>query len=69
MLSLAEQGDPGSEDGFFESTEDTFYGYELGLEMTGGVSIYWDIRYVFDRGVDLKLERRKIATIETVFNF
>ena len=68
-LGLNEEGDPGSEDGFFESTEDTFYGYELGLEMTGGVSIYWDIRYVFDRGADLKLERRKIATIETVFNF
>ena len=68
-LGLNEEGDPGSEDGFFESTEDTFYGYKLGLEMTGGVSIYWDIRYVFDRGADLKLERRKIATIETVFNF
>ena len=37
--------------------------------MTGGVSIYWDIRYVFDRDADRKLERRKIATIETVFNF
>jgi hypothetical protein len=57
------------EDGFFESTEDTFYGYDLGLEMASGVSIVWDTRYVFARGADLHLERQKIMTIETVFNF
>ena len=68
-LGLNDDGDVGSEDGFLESTEDTFYGYELGLEMTGGVSIYWDIRYVFERGADLKLRRRKITNIETVFKF
>jgi len=56
-------------DGFFESTEDTFYGYDIGLEMASGVSIVWDTRYVFARGADLHLERQKIMTIETVFNF
>jgi hypothetical protein len=56
-------------DGFFESTEDTFYGYDLGLEMTGGVSILWDARFIFQRGADQRLERRKIMSIETVFHF
>ena len=62
-------GTPGSSDGFLESTEDTFYGYELGLQMSGGVSVIWDSRYVFERGSDLKLDRKKITTIETVFFF
>lgn len=66
---LNEDGTPGSEDSFFESTEDTFYGYALGLEMTSGVSVVWDTRYVFARGADLRIERRKIMTIETVFTF
>jgi hypothetical protein len=57
------------QDGFFESTEDTFYGYVLGLEVSGGVSVLWDTRFVFERGADLQLERRKIMTIETVFVF
>jgi hypothetical protein len=56
-------------DGFFQSTVDTFYGYELGLEMSGGVSLLWDTRFIFDRGADLVLERRKIMSIETVFTF
>ena len=56
-------------DGFFQSTVDTFYGYELGLEMSGGVSLLWDSRFIFDRGADLVLERRKIMSIETVFTF
>ncbi len=56
-------------DGFFESTEDTFYGYEVGLEMAGGVSLLWDTRFIFSRGADLQLERRKIINIETVFTF
>ena len=57
------------EDDFFESTEDTFYGYELGLEMASGVSVLWDSRFVFERGADNQLERQKIVTIETVFSF
>lgn len=66
---LNEDGDPGSEDGFFESTEDTFYGYLLGLEMAGGVSIRLDTRYVFSRDSGGRIERDKIMTIETVFTF
>ena len=56
-------------DGFLESTEDTFYGYEVGLEMTGGAAVLWDTRFVFERGADQRLVRRKIMTIETVFHF
>ena len=56
-------------DDFFESTEDTFYGYELGLEMASGVSIVWDTRFVFERGADRQLDRQKIMSIETVFSF
>jgi len=65
----SKKGKEGSEDEFFESTEDTFYGYELGLEMAGGVSVVWDTRFVFEREADGKLDRKKIMTIETVFNF
>ena len=57
------------QDGFLESTEDTFYGYLLGLEMTGGVSLIWDTRYIFARSADMELNRSKITTIETVFAF
>jgi hypothetical protein len=56
-------------DGFFDSTENTFYGYEVGLEMAGGVSLLWDTRFIFSRGADLQLDRRKILSIETVFTF
>jgi hypothetical protein len=66
---LNQDGDPGSEDGFFESTEDAFYGYLLGLRLSGGVSVLWDTRYVFAREADQSLERRKLMTIETVFDF
>lgn len=66
---LDEDGTPGSEDGFFESTEDTFYGYEVGLEMAGGVSVVWDTRFYHERGADGSLDRRKVMAIETVFNF
>ena len=58
-----------AEDDFFESTENTFYGYRIGLEMASGVSILWDARYVFARAADSELERQKITTIETVFSF
>lgn len=54
-------------DGFLESTEDTFYGFEIGLGMAGGTAVLWDTRYVFDRGADKRLIRRKIMSIETVF--
>ena len=61
--------DPASENDFFESTEDTFYGYLLGLEMAGGGSVRWDTRYIFSRDSGGELERDKIMTIETVFSF
>ena len=64
-LNIAGTGD----DGFFESTEDTFYGYDLGLEMAGGAAVLWDTRFVFERGADRRLVRRKIMSIETVFHF
>ena len=53
----------------FEATEDTFYGYELGLEMNGGVSILCDVRYIFSRDADDQIRRQKIMSIETVFTF
>ena len=65
--SLNADGD--DEDGFLESTEDTFYGYEIGLEMAGGAAVLWDTRFIFERGADQRLVRRKIMTIETVFHF
>ena len=67
--SLNKKGELGSKDDFFESTEETFYGYDIGLEMASGVAIVWDTRFVFVRGADLHLERRKIMSIETVFHF
>jgi len=39
------------------------------MEMTGGVSLLWDARFVFERNADGTLNRKKITTIETVFNF
>ena len=65
--SLNEDGD--DKDGFLESTEDTFYGYEIGLEMAGGAAVLWDTRFIFERGADQRLVRRKIMTIETIFYF
>ena len=64
-LNKAGTGD----DGFFESTEATFYGYGLGLEMAGGAAVLWDTRFIFERGADQRLVRRKIMSIETVFHF
>ncbi len=66
---LNKNGDQGSRDAFFESTEDTFYGYALVLEMSGGVSVFWDTRFVFERDADARLRREKIMAIEIVFNF
>ena len=61
--------DGGDKDGFLESTEDTFYGYEIGLEMAGGAAVLWDTRFIFERGADQRLVRRKIMSIETIFYF
>jgi hypothetical protein len=56
-------------DGFFESTEDAFYGYEIGLELSPGVTVLWHTRYSFTRGADNVLNRDKIMTIETGMTF
>ncbi len=66
---LDRDGTPGSHDGFFEPSEDTFYGYLVGCRMSGGVSLVWDHRYVYARGSDQRLERHRLMTIETVFDF
>ena len=66
---LNEDGDLGSEDGFFEPSEDMFFGYALGLEVNDGVSLLWDTRYFYQRGSDGSLDREKVMFIETVFNF
>ncbi len=66
---LDADGTPDSEDGFFESTEDTFYGYDVGFEMAGGVAVVWDTRFLFVRAADGRLDRRKVMSIETVFSF
>ncbi len=66
---LNEAGEENSKDGFLEPTEDTFYGYDIGLEMAGGVSILWDTRFLFVRGANQELKRQKIMTIETAFQF
>jgi len=57
------------DDGFFESTEDTFYGYALSVQMAGDARIIWDTRYVFRRDANLHLQRHKVLSIETVFGF
>jgi hypothetical protein len=57
------------DDDFFESTVDTFYGYEVGLEMSSGVAILWDTRYVYERGTGMDLNRRKVTSIQTAFLF
>lgn len=66
---LDKDGTRGSDDGFFESTEDTFYGYNVGFEMAGGVAVVWDTRFLFVRAADGRLDRRKVMSIETVFSF
>ena len=67
--SLDTDGTPDSKDDFFESTEHTFYGYEVGFEMAGGVTVVWDTRFLFVRAADGRIDRRKVMSIETVFNF
>ena len=56
-------------DSFFEPTEDTFYGFDIGLNAKEGASVRWDTRFVFERAADGRLQRLKIMTLETVFDF
>ena len=65
--SLNEDGT--GRDGFFEPTQDTFYGFDIGLNMKEGTSVRWDTRFVFERTANRRLQRHKIMTLETVFDF
>ena len=56
-------------DAFFEPTEDTFYGFDIALNMKEGTSVRWDTRFLFERAADGRLQRHKIMTLETVFDF
>ncbi len=56
-------------DAFFEPTKDTFYGFDIGLNMKEGASVRWDTRFVFERTANRRLQRHKIMTLETVFDF
>lgn len=56
-------------DAFFEPTKDTFYGFDIGLNMKEGASVRWDTRFVFERTTNRRLQRHKIMTLETVFDF
>ena len=66
---LNENGELGSEDSFFEASEDTFFGYLVALEVNSGVNILWDTRFIYERDANLKLKRKKIMFIETQFVF
>ena len=61
--------DGSGRDAFFEPTEDTFYGFDIGLNMKEGASVRWDTRFVFERTANRRLQRHKIMTLETVFDF
>jgi hypothetical protein len=61
--------DDGEEDGFFDATEDMFFGYALALEVNQGVSLMWDTRFFYERSADGGLDRAKVMFIETIFNF
>ena len=37
---------------FFEPTEDTFYGFDIALNMKEGTSVRWDTRFIFERMAD-----------------
>ena len=39
------------------------------MEVSSGVSIQWDTRFLFVRGADGHLDRDRITTIETVMSF
>ena len=65
--SLNEDGT--GQDAFFEPTEDTFYGFDVGLNIKEGASVRWDTRFIFERTADGRLQHHKIMTLETVFDF
>ncbi len=56
-------------DDFFEPTKDTFYGFDIELNMKEGTSVRWDTRFLFERTASRRLQRHKVMTLETVFDF
>ncbi len=65
--SLNEEGT--GRDDFFEPTPDTSYGFDIGLNMKEGTAVRWDTRFLFERTANGRLQRHKIMTLETVFDF
>ena len=65
--SLNEEGT--GQDDFFEPTQDTFYGFDVGLNIKEGASVRWDTRFLFERTANRRLQRHKVMTLETVFDF
>ncbi len=57
------------DEGFFEATTGTLYGYKLGMELSSGVSLVWNaqFRYRITEGGDLESEKNVV--IETVMRF
>ena len=37
--------------------------------MKEGTSVRWDTRFLFERSADRRLQRHKVMTLETVFDF
>jgi len=60
----------GAEDeGFFEATTGTLYGYKLGLALSSGVSLVWNAQYRYRITEGGDLESEKNVVIETVMRF
>ena len=60
----------GAEDeGFFEATTGTLYGYRLGLALSSGVSLVWNAQYRYRITEGGDLESEKNVVIETVMRF
>ena len=53
---------------FSNPSINTIFGYKVGYEVSGGVSLIWDFRQ-FYRDTGTGLEPVKQTTIETAFNF
>lgn len=53
-------------DGFFERTVDSFYGYQLGMDVSESVTLLCDTRYTFEVDGSGDLKTRKILSLETV---
>ena len=59
------------DEGFFAPSVDTFYGYNVGFELGGGVEIIWSTRWIYQPvGGDLSdVEAQKQINFATVISF